>query len=543
MDARLVKLLLIRFKGGVRQRFRELKTPRGMLFLGATLTVMTVLMADPGAMAGNPLQGVFSRDPAQLREQIAQFMPVGLLAGFLLTICISPSPGLYFSPAEVDLLFSGPFTRRSLLLYKLGSYAFGVLLSSALVTLLLPSSALAPAPAFLGTFLTLLFLQLLTVVSALLGQWPGKRAWARLKGRRAVIALIVLLAAAGAYSVDFSGGLAGALTRFQESFTGALLLAPFNVFTRIFLAASVFPDLFAWTALGLALNFGLVAAVIRLDRYASEASTAASLELHRRWDRARCGGALWGGQLDVVRSSSRPPGLGGIGPLAWRQLLSAGRSAGKALVTFLVVAAAAGPLLVKASAEFSPWSVAGAVFVAAVFVLPRTLVFDFRSDLETLESFKALPLPAWKICLGQLAAPVLLTSLIEGVLLISAANAVDGQARLILIGLGLFLLPFNMLLYEAENLFFLLFPAPLVPVGRADFDFMGRTLAGYALTAVFLVIGSLLAAGSGYRVAQAAGLGWSAFLIIAWLVLSLIAMMGVPLLGWAFRQFDVARDR
>jgi hypothetical protein len=541
MDARLVKLLLLRLRGGVRQRLKELKTPRGLLFLLVTLAVIALLMIQPAALPSNPFGSLFTRDSAQLREQASQYMPIGLLAGFLLTVLVSPSPGLYFNLAEINLLFGGPFTRRSVLLYKLGGYAFGVLLSSLLIALLLPASAFTPASTFLGSFLTLLFIQLLTVAAGLLGQVSMKCGFARVKCSHAVIAVIVLLAVTGGYPADVSGGLAVAFAQFQASFGGTLLLAPFHVYAHIFLAQSNYPELLAWAMLGLAMNLGLVAAVIRLDRHAYEPSTAASLELHQRWDRARRGGLPWGAQPRIVRSSRSPAMLGGIGPIAWRQMLSAIRVSRNALLTFLAIAIVAGPLLVIASSDISIWSLAAGVFVAAVFVLPRTLVFDFRSDLQTLQNFKALPLPAWKISLGQLAAPVLLTSLIEGVLLISTAIFTENQTRGFLTGIGLFLLPFNMLLYEAENLFFLLFPAPLVPVGRADFDFMGRTLVGYAVTATVLIGSCLLAAGAGYWVLTVTGLPWPVFVAAAWFSLTLIAMMLLPLLSWAFNRFDVSR--
>jgi hypothetical protein len=540
MDARLVKLLLLRLRGGVRQRLLELKTPRGLLFLLVTLAVIALMM-QPVALPENPFGSFFSRDSAQLRSRTAQYLPIGLLAGFLLTVLISPSPGLYFNPAEINLLFGGPFTRRSVLLYKLGGYAFGVLLSSLLIALLLPASAFTPASTFLGSFLTLLFIQLLTVAAGLLGHLPGRYVFARVKCSHAFIALIALLAAAGGYPADPAGGMTGALAQFQSSIGGTLLLAPFNVFAHIFLAPANFPDLLAWATLGLAMNMGLVAVVILLDRHAFEASTAASLELHRRWDRARRGGLPWGAQPRVVHSSRSPAMLGGIGPIAWRQMLSAIRVSRNALLTFLAIAIVAGPLLVAAGSDISIWSLAAGVFVAAVFVLPRTLVFDFRSDLETLQNFKALPLPAWKICLGQLAAPVLLTSLIELVLLIGTAIFIDSQVRVFPIGIVLFLLPFNLLLYGAENLFFLLFPAPLVPVGRADFDFMGRTLVGYAITAAILIGSCLLATGAGYMAVQVTGLSWPAFVAAVWFSLTLIAVMMLPLLSRAFDRFDISR--
>ncbi|MFZ2168729.1 MAG: putative ABC exporter domain-containing protein, partial [Methylococcaceae bacterium] len=458
----LVKLLLLRLHGGVRLRLQELKTLRGLLFLSVTIAIFALLMKQP-ELSANPLASFFPGNPEQLRGQTARFMPFGLLAAFLLTAFLSPGPGLYFSPAEINLLFSGPFTRRALLLYKLCFFVFGALLSSLLIMLLVPRSAYTPQATFLGAFLTLLFIQLLTVATGLLGQFLARRFGGRVRSSYVFIMLISLVAAAGWYYGGVSSGLTDALAQFQSSVGGSLLLSPFDVFAHIFLAQAFFSDLLIWAMLGLAMNLGLLAVVILLDRHSCESSAAASLELYKRWDRARRSGLPWGAQQPlIVRSFMPAPSLNGIGPIAWRQMLSALRSSSKALLACLGMAILAGPLLVIASADISRWTLIGGVFFAAVFVLPRTLVFDFRSDLETIGNFKALPLSPWKICIGQLASPVLLTSLIELVLLGSTAILLDSQSRVFLIGISPFLVPFNLLLYGLENLFFLLFPAPLV---------------------------------------------------------------------------------
>lgn len=538
-DALLFKLLLLRLRGGVRQRLQEFKTRRGLLFLLVTLAVIALLILQP-AGSENPLASLFSRDKEQLRRQIGQFMPTGLLAAYLLTVFISPSPGVYFSPSEINLLFSAPFTRRALLLYKLGSYAFGVLLSSLLIMLLVPTSAYSPPATLFGAFLTLMFIQLLTVVTTLLVQVSKGYIGVRRRSSYLPAVMLISLAAATVWStVDGAAGMSASLTQFQSSRIGSLISAPFTVFSRIFLAPSFFPDVLAWATLGLMMNGGLIALVIRLDRHVSEASTAASLKFHTRWDRARRGGLPWGPQFSTVRSFMPPPVLGGIGPLAWRQMLSAFRNSRKVIVALLGMAILAGPLLGVASAEISIWSLIGAVFVAAIFVLPRLLVFDFRSDLDAMENLKALPLPAWKICLGQLVTPVLLTSLIELLLLGSAALGIDSQSSVFLLGISLFLVPFNLLLYGLENLFFLLFPAPLVPVGRADFDFIGRTLVGYAVTASVLIASCALSLGAGFLTVKATGLQWPAFLTVVWLSLAFIAVMLMPLLSCVFKRFDV----
>ncbi len=540
MDAKLAKLLLLRLHGGMRERVLELKSLRGLLFLLITIAVIALLMS-PSALPGNPMANVLTNDSETLRKQIPQYMPVGLLAGFLLTVLTSSGPAIYFSPSEINLLFSGPFTRRSLVLYKLSFYALGALLSSLLIILLAPKFSYSLMAAFLGTFLTLVFLQLFNAATGLVVQWLGRYFYMPIKRRYVYMVLIALLAASAWYFAGNSNGVDGALTLFQSSTVGTLLLAPFNVFVQIFIAQSIFPGLLGWATLGLAMNVGLLGIIILLDGRFHEASTAASLEMHKRWERASRGGLLWSVQAGVVRSSMRPPMLNGIGPVAWRQLLSAFRSSGKTLFVFLGMAIAAGPILVTAGGEISKWSLMGSLFVAGVFVLPRTIVFDFRSDLENMESLKALPLAPWKICFGQLASPVLLTCLIELVLLVSAAFFVDTGLRFLLICMSPFLIPFNMLLYEIENLFFLLFPARLVPVGRADFDFLGRTLVGYGVTCTFLIVSCGLAVIAGQLALKATGWPWPVFVVAAWFSLALIAFLTLPLLSWAFGRFDVCR--
>ncbi len=542
MDTGLVKLLLLRFRGGIRQRCQELKTRRRLFLLLAMLAVVALMFKLSLFTANNPLAGLSATSPQQIRTQMAQFMPVSLLAAFLLTILVSPGPGLYFSPTEINLLFSAPFTRRALLIYKLCCYAFGVLLSSLLIMLLAPSSVIVPSANFIGTFLTLMFIQMLTVVTGLLGQVLPKLLCLRFSSRYLILVLLLLVVTTGSHYFSIANSLKDGLIQFQSSLIGIVLLAPFQVLTHIFLAQSIFPDLLLWSASGFVMNLAVIAAVIVLDAQSCEVSTASSLARHKQWEQMRRTGLLWGVSPVIVSSFIPAPVLAGIGPLAWRQLLSAFRNYSKVLSVFAVIAVFAGPSLVIASAEISKWSLIGAVFFAAVFVLPKSLVFDFRSDLDSMENFKMLPLSTWKICVGQLFTPVLLTSLVELFFLVSTTISVDSQWRVVLLGISPFLLPFNLLLYELENLFFLLFPAPLVPVGRADFDFLGRTLLEFVVKSTILMGCCFLAAKAAQLIISAMAGSWLGFAVAAWLILTLMALLVLPVLNWSFNRFDVSKS-
>jgi hypothetical protein len=536
----LVRLLLLRLRGGIRHRWQELKTLRGVLFLCVTIAVIGLLMQQT-ALPDNPLGGAVQQDPQQLRAQLALYMPFGLLGACLLTVLTSSGPAIHFSPSEINLLFTAPFNRSALLFYKMCFYVFGALLSALLITLLVPTFTGSLLATFLGAFLVLVFIQLFSAVLGLAGRQLVKSWLPWLKRTHLFILLGVLIVAVFAWLSLFTGRLAEGLQLFQSSLPGRVVLAPFEIFTRVFTAETVYPGVLGWALAGLAINTVLFGLIVRLDRYAYEASVTASLKLHKRWIQAKRSGLLWGTQPVVARTSRRPPVLCGIGPLAWRQLLAALRRSRKALLTFLALALLAGPVLVMAAAGISQWSRMGLVFFLAVYVLPRTLVFDFRSDLETMENFKALPLRPWKLCVGQLVAPVLLTSLIELVLLCSAALFLQGTPRLVLLAMVPFLVPFNLLLYGLENLLFLLFPTPLVPVGRVDFDFLGRTMVEFAIKTALLLGGCGLAVAAGIQVLNATGRNWLAFAIVTWCVLTLIATVLLPLMSRAYARFDISR--
>ena len=113
--------------------------------------------------------------------------------------------------------------------------------------------------------------------------------------------------------------------------------------------------------------------------------------------------------------------------------------------------------------------------------------------------------------------------------------------RLLLLIMVPFLVPFNLLLYGLENLMFLLFPTPLVPVGRVDFDFLGRTMVEFSVKTALLLGGCGLAAAAGTVVLNATGRNWSAFAVVTWWVLMLVALLLLPLMSRAYSRFDISR--
>ena len=87
----------------------------------------------------------------QLTGAAAPFAPLALFGFTLLFVFTSAGEAaIYFTPAEVDLLFAAPFTRRELLIYKLAKTALGPGLH---VRVLLPDDAgLFPTPGCRGSW-------------------------------------------------------------------------------------------------------------------------------------------------------------------------------------------------------------------------------------------------------------------------------------------------------------------------------------------------------------------------------------------------------
>src|SRR5207253_2323481 len=190
-----------------------------------------------------PLIGACSPDAAKANRHLVDAalpiirisVPLFLLALVLLSVGTGwGEAAIYFSPADVDFLFPGPFRRRDLLLYKLAQSIRSSLLAGSFFAIFAVRYAPLLAGAWLGSVLTLLFLNAFTLAMTLLGQIVSQRADSR--WRRIVLAAMALLIGLGLASTfkDFDAfRLIDSLSRFSESLAGSILLAPFEVFPRI----------------------------------------------------------------------------------------------------------------------------------------------------------------------------------------------------------------------------------------------------------------------------------------------------------------------
>ncbi|MBD3678950.1 MAG: hypothetical protein HUJ27_11215 [Rhodobacteraceae bacterium] len=540
MDRALFHLLMMRLRGGIRLRLVQLQSVRGLLFTLAFGGIIWLLVA---ANSSSPDVGVLTDatlDRRALSTQISTFMPLGMLAMSLLTVALATGPTFHFSPTEINFLFTGPFRRRDLIIYKFSAYVAGVALSSALITPFAQAQTGSALSAFVASLLTLIFVQLNSAVIGMAGQALEGSRLARL--RYPLLALLLLAAVATVLYAWAEPDLSifDLLSEFRHSWIGIIILFPYIVFAELFVAPSLFPNLAVWASIAILINIALLAAVIALDARTTDRALSENARRSNRWERIKQGGSVWASERTEVPSIRRSPILGGLGPIALRQATSAARNSIKIIVVFAGLAACVGPLGVALGVSVTDARAFLAMYIFFGFILPRTLVCDFRGDLSRMEIYKTLPIAPWRICAGQLVVQVLLTYVIALTLIVSIFAFEDGVDTSVALVFAAFALPLTVLVYAIENTIHLLFPTKLVPMGRADFEFLGRSLVEFIAKTIIVLAAAAASAAVGFVTFTTIRTSLVLSGLASWTTLTLIGLLTLVVMQYAFRRFAVA---
>ncbi len=520
---------------------RGAKTVKGALYL-LLMVGMFAMWIGPSLMFGF----IGTRSDG---ESVRTYLAAGLFGYCLLTLAtMGPESGVQFLPPEVDFLFPAPFRRRELLVYRLTGMGLGGLLMALFFSVFLLQHVTYWVAGYVGILLALWFIVLMQTGLALVIALVAESAYSR--ARRAglvMVALALFVAAIQLLKGAEQGGMLALIRQFRGTWAGMCVLAPFEVFARTITARTVFPELIGWGSVALLIDGLLIAFVLRVDADFMENSIRTSQKLYDRLQRVRRGGAL----AALVKSHDARwrlpllPFLGGAGPIAWRQLMTALRSTRGLMIMLAAVGLATiAPMLVASHAGAGEGSVGFLVMplvMLSAFLLPQMLQFDFRGDVDRLDVLKSLPIGAAAVVLGQLIAPVLMASVIQLVMLESVALAITGWNEILVA--VLILLPIaNVLIFGIENLVFLLFPTRVTAIGTGDMQAVGRQML-----VMFIKLGALFVAGG--LAAATGGLAWlitgrSNIAIVAGAALAVLALgvALIPCLGFAFRRFDPSRD-
>ncbi len=543
----LVILTRLRLGGVLRRWRRSLARPKGLL-----VTILMALIVIPwfGFMIVMPFLAP-QQQPA-FPAWIDRFGPAGLMA--LLVVSVLSATGeaaLYFAPAEIDLLFTGPYSRRQLIGYKLSLVFVSSLGSAIFFSLIGRSSSGWFVAGFVGSVLLLMLLQLSQMVVGLGINTLGTLIWSRtrqvvLLGLIVVVTLVIFPSRATLLATDWRAfGLA-----VERSPVTAIVLTPFAWFVRTYTARDL-PTLLRMAVPAAIVDFVLVGLVFALDASYLEASASASARRLARFRKAIAGGAtVKMGQRRSGWLRFRPPNpawWGGMGPNFWRQMVSALGDPNRIL--FLTAIFAGGPYLLGA---YTPrgtnthdifLATAPTIILPATLFLSMLLAYDFRGDLNVMETLKMLPIRPTRLAFGQVLTPTILASFLQASAamgLLVGVGGLPGQEAVIGLAL-LILLPANLYFFVVENLLFLWFPTRLV-AGQFDGVAVIRQMILLLAKGVACLIAGLIAAGVGVGAFFLLGHRLEASLVVVWLTLLILALSLLPVLGQAFTRFDVTHD-
>lgn len=541
MHPALLLLLRLRARGWLRRLRQSLSSPRHAVFFLLGLLLFLASVAIPIAMVVLPNTGRPRFNPEAVSGTVASVLLVLCLGNLLVK---DTDRAVVFSPGEMDFLFAGPFTRKQLLLYKIVAAVTVISGSGLIYSGWLCVYTPRWLPTFVGCTLALLFAYFFQMAVTLLHDTLAERAYS--PTRKAVLFAALALLAGAAWHALAAGGGADFGERFRllrESPWGRVLLAPFVVFGKTLTARTLFPDLALWGGLAVLINLALLGLVLWLDADYRETSLQRSRRLYERVGRMQRSGSVFAGR-SVRRTGWRlplPPRWGGAGPIAWRQMTACLRKANPTLLAMFLAIPFLVVLFSRAALAKGPWLPLGLMAYASFILFPMMLSFDFRADLDHLEELKMLPFSATGVAAGELLGPVLVSTLLHWLVVVCLTAAVYGP-RLELLAAAVFAPVVNLLFFALENLVFLLFPVRVTTSAAPGMHNAARQMLFTLARMVTLVIALGLAAGVGGLAYLAAGQSWPAAAAGAWLAVTALAVSLVPLVGWAFRRFDVSRE-
>jgi len=539
----LWKLFRLKCRGGFRQAGRSLKTVRGVFQFGFMLAMMGWSFGSMiffGHMsASTPFAAV------GMIDRMRDFATFGIFSFTTWTVLFSTGEStVYFTASEVAFLFPAPFQRRQLLSYKLLQSLSGMLFVSLLMSFVFASSPGMWLGGLLGLILTLAFLQLLTMNVAFLRQVFEARSSVLVRRLIGVTVLSLLLMAVSQTSIDApDGNFASLANAFRNSTSGAILLAPFGVFTRMLFPQDISMFLTSFGTV-FVLDLCLLASVYRLDGLSLEAALAISEKMTARMKRAQSKGIwqVFGSPTSKSAGRRLPllPFWNGLGPIIWQRVTTNIRTSLKLFVLL------GGALLLAGGLAFSihrknpaeSLAAAGAAIVVMNYV-SVLISLSLQNEIERVGYLKSLPLSPRAIVVGELLGFVALISSVQVSLFLALCAMLPSVAGWLLFA-AVLAFPFNFLLFGIDKLVFYVFPTRMAKGAPGDFQNGGKQMMF-----VFFKMAVLFACLTlvGIAVIPGALMGSTLFAVIPATCVLLAECAGlIPLLGYAFRRFDPGVD-
>ncbi len=530
------------------------RSPRRLL-LSMIATLLTILWI------GQTVAGVFLReaaDPAQLLNWLTLGLSSYTVWNVLKVVFRKPVEPFEWTTAEKEWLLGAPLSRKELVRYRISNISTAVLVKAAIFTLvLIPDLHFLPF-AFFGAYVGLLAIELIrTALEIVVYGMTSKERFVL----RSLVAALTLLAMAQVgvwyhaqwtagqfsefFSVEFIKCTLAGLQMLPDTPIGKIICLPFGVLASVIVAHTVSLSVACKITFG-----GLVLVLLRraLERIDTSVSARLKKFERSRWPDAMAADRVTRSMIDTTARLNvcKIPSLGGMGSLIWRQLLGVNRYRTAVAVSLVAPSILA---LVPAFGDESGRSMVGQIMILiacySFLLLPAALKFDFRRDLDRINVLKALPMKPLTIATGQLAVPVVITSVFQLFALLLAMMINPFHPSLLLVAMVL-LVPTNVFIFALENLMFLLYPYRLSEEGIQVFL---RAILAFTAKGILMAIGLGLAftclllsivAGKYFSSPELASM--AIFAVISGGSISLVSALVVLLLARTFNKLDPSQD-
>ena len=507
------------------------------------------------------IAGVLYRNPAA-PGQLQKWIPVSLCCYFvwniLRTFGQTPIEPFNWNESEKEWLLSSPLRRSQVIRYR-GSAIIRAAFIKSLVfaTVMTPDLRLA-LYGFIGIFLGLIFIDLSRLLMEIVahGLAPKELRYCRafvfgaatIVGGSAFVATVLSLdQATQSQSVATFGiltHLISELVDLTDSWFGAVLLAPFRLVTNLILAES-----YTLTLLGdLLVAFTTVAtmavAVPWLDQFLGRRRH--QIEINRF---AQAKQKEESERSQPVQLAARVPGrLCGIAPLAWRQAFGTLTQFRPLCVSLLIpMVLSCLPIMTDVKGMELTFQVVGSLAFYSALLMPASMRFDFRRDIDRLGVLKALPISSHYLCAGQLAVPVVILTSFQ-IATLTLVQFIAPFNLFLMIAAIIAFIPFNIFLFSFENLLFLWYPYRIHSEG---IQVLLRTILAFTAKSISLLV--VLLATAAWLFVSRVSVQWfiddpdckvSRIVFAGGMFLFSSAMAGGAflLLSRAFNKFDPSTD-
>lgn len=548
-------LQLLRFRGKAKLNSlaSSFKSPRRKLISIVAIVLGFIWLSQA-------IASVMLRESAA-RADLIQWIPLGLLSytiwHLIKTVSRSPVEPFEWTPAEDEYVRAAPVTRTQLISYRLTSIFSASLVKAVCFSVVMIPDLEIWALGLLGMFLGLVLVDLLRVCFELVFHGLTKTSQKICRfivlGSAVSVGISVVsqcllsehakseIASPGA--LLFFKRIVGELFALAQTQIGMLLAMPFKPFSELILTQQFSFGAIGWMGASLLMVGGFAFTIYQLDRWMlrrtamkEKSAYQAGLKLANR------------SKTEKLASAKRvrtPWRLKGFGSVAWRQLLGAYHFRTTLLISLgLPTILCCIPLFAKHNPLLMLINVVGGAVFYSFLLLPAALILDFRRDIDRMAVLKALPISPLAMTLGQLAAPVLLCSLFQSIVLViaSVSGAVIGWQAFIA---AVLLIPINILIFGIENFIFMLAPFRRNEEGIGVFVRTILTFTGKGVLFGTVAAITLLWAFGSHQLTNwigAAALGPFLFAGGIWLMASLAATGFVIALARLYARFDPSQD-